>query len=108
MPKQDPAEVAQPEAERPLEPGDFVVHVGGHPQRGDSPSEPVGRVVAVVPRVKVVVEKDGKPKLDKDGSAIVEPDGELLAVTWPSLRIEGRYERDQLGRRPEPAKPKAV
>lgn len=103
MPDETPAKTDPP---RPLEPGDFVTHVGGHPNKGDGP-EPVGRVVAVVPRVKVATDKDGKPKLDKDGAAIVEPDGEVLAVTWPSLRIEGRYERDQLGRRPEPTKPKA-
>lgn len=102
MPDETPAKTDPP---KPLEPGDFVTHVGGHPNKGDGP-EPVGRVVAVVPRVKVASDKDGKPRLDKDGSAIVEPDGELLAVTWPSLRIEGRYEREQLGRRPE-AKAKA-
>lgn len=105
MPDETPIDPAP--KDRPLEPGDFVTHVGGHPNKGDGP-EPVGRVVAVVPQVKVAVDKQGKELLNDDGSAKTKDDGELLAVTWPSLRIEGRYERGRLERRPEPAKPKVV
>lgn len=96
MPDETPIDPAP--NDRPLEPGDFVTHVGGHPNKGDGP-EPVGRVVAVIPQVKIAVDKDGKPKLDKDGVAKVEEDGVSLAVTWPSLRLEGRYKPESLKRR---------
>lgn len=89
----------EPKGPDPIAPGDFVTIKGGHPQKGDLKAEPVGRVVAIEPLVKVVVDKDGKPALDKDGAVRTEPDGERLVVTWPKLRVETRHAAEELERR---------
>lgn len=83
---------------RPLEPGDFVAHVGGHPRRGDLPAEPVGRVVAAVPQVKALADKDGRPMLDASGAVRTQDDGVRLAVSWPLLRIESGHRPEDLAR----------
>ena len=86
---------AEPKKGDSLAPGDFVTLKGGHPAKGDGP-EPVGRVAAVKPVVQLSLDKDGNPALDKHGVAKAEPDGEMLVVTWPRLRIESEHRADEL------------
>lgn len=93
-----PSPPPAPAPPKPLEPGDFVTHVGGHPQRGDRPDEPVGRVVAAIPQVKVLTDKDGKALIDADGAVRTRDDGVKLAVSWPSIRLECKHRPEDLAR----------
>lgn len=92
-----PSPPPAPAPPKPLEPGDFATHVGGHPNKGDGP-EPVGRIVAVIPQVKVMTDAKGSPLLDANGAVRTQDDGVRLAVSWPLLRIESKHRPDELAR----------
>lgn len=97
MPDETPT-APSPAKPKPLEPGEFVTHVRGHPLKGDLPAEPLGRVVAIEPQVKVMTDAQGNPLLDKDGSARTQDDGVNVSVTWPILRQWSKHRPEQLAR----------
>lgn len=102
-PKESPKEAPKREAKRkreasPIAVGDLVTHAGDHPLKGDG-AEPVGRVVAEVPAVRILYNADGKALVDKDGATVTEDDGTRLVVSWPSLRLESKHRAEDLERR---------